>query len=152
MSNFKIYLKAILIPVTIGAIVGFITSNFIDYNSLIQPPLAPPAIAFPIIWTILYVLMGISYGILDSNSLADEKINKIYYGQLFVNALWSIFFFVLKWRLFAFLWIILLLALVIIMIVKFYDKNKAAGLIQIPYLIWVTFATYLNFTIYILNR
>ena len=152
MSKFKIYLKSILIPVIVGAIVGFITSNFIDYNSLVQPPLAPPSILFPIIWSILYVLMGISYGILESNSLVDSDINSIYYLQLFVNALWSIFFFVLKWRFFAFLWILLLLVLVIIMIIKFYRKNKISGLLQSPYLLWGTFATYLNFAIWLLNR
>ncbi len=152
MSKFKIYLKFILIPVIVGAIVGFITSRFIDYNSLIQPPLAPPGILFPIIWSILYVLMGISYGILESNSLVNSNINSIYYLQLFVNALWSIFFFVFKWRFFAFLWILLLLVLVIIMIIKFYRKNKISGLLQIPYLLWVAFATYLNFAIWLLNR
>lgn len=152
MSKFKIYLKSILIPVIVGAIVGFITSSFIDYNSLVQPPLAPPSILFPIVWGILYVLMGVSYGILESNSLVDSNINFIYYLQLFVNALWSIFFFVLKWRFFAFLWILLLLILVIIMIIRFYRKNKVAGLLQIPYLLWVVFATYLNFSIYLLNK
>lgn len=152
MSKFKIYLKSILIPVIVGAIVGFITSSFIDYNSLVQPPLAPPSILFPIVWSVLYVLMGVSYGILESNSLVDSDINFIYYLQLFVNALWSIFFFVLKWRFFAFLWILLLLVLVIIMIIRFYRKNKVAGLLQIPYLLWVAFATYLNFSIYLLNK
>lgn len=152
MSKFKIYLKAILIPVIIGAIVGFVTSNFIDYNSLVQPPLAPPSILFPVVWSILYVLMGISYGILDSNSLVNSDINFIYYLQLFVNALWSIFFFVLKWRFFSFLWILLLLVLVIIMIIRFYRQNKISGLIQIPYLLWIAFATYLNFTIWLLNK
>ena len=152
MSNFKIYLRAILIPVIVGSIVGFITSGFMDNNTLIQPPLAPPNILFPIVWSILYILMGVSYGILESNSLVDSRINSIYYLQLFVNALWSFFFFVFKWRFFAFLWILLLLALVIIMIIRFYEKNKVAGLLQIPYLIWVVFATYLNFAIYFLNR
>ena len=152
MSNFRIYLRSILIPVIVGAIVGFITSGFMDYGSLIQPPLAPPAILFPIVWSILYVLMGVSYGILESNSLVDSEINSIYYAQLFVNALWSFFFFVFKWRLFSFLWILLLLALVIVMIIRFYDKNKVAGLLQLPYLAWVTFASYLNLAIYLLNR
>ena len=152
MSKFKIYLKSILIPVIIGAIVGFITSSFMDYNSLVQPPLPPPSILFPIVWSILYVLMGVSYGILESNSLVDSDINSIYYLQLFVNALWSIFFFVLKWRFFAFLWILLLLVLVIIMIIRFYRKNKLSGLLQIPYLLWVAFATYLNFAIWLLNK
>ena len=152
MSNFKIYLRSILIPVIVGTVVGLITSGSMEYNSLIQPPLAPPAILFPIVWSILYVLMGVSYGILESNSLVDSGINSIYYGQLFVNALWPFFFFVFKWRLFAFLWIILLLALVIVMIAKFYEKNKVAGLLQLPYLVWVTFASYLNLAIYLLNK
>lgn len=152
MSKFKIYAKSILIPIIIGGIVGLLISNSIDYESLIQPPLAPPSIAFPIVWTILYILMGISYGILESNSLVDSNINSIYYLQLFVNALWSIFFFVFKWRLFSFIWIILLAILVIIMIIRFYAKNKVAGLLQIPYLLWILFASYLNLSIYLLNR
>ena len=123
MSKIKIYVKSILIPVIIGGIVGIIISNSIDYNTLQKPFLAPPSIAFPIVWTILYILMGISYGILDSNSLVDSKTNIIYYLQLFVNALWSIIFFTLKWRLFAFIWILLLCILVIIMIYNFYKKN-----------------------------
>lgn len=152
MSNFKIYAKAILIPVVVGGIVGLIISSSIDYNSLKQPPLSPPSILFPIVWSILYILMGISYGILDSNLLVDSGINSIYYLQLFVNALWSIFFFVFKWRFFSFLWILLLLALVVIMIVRFYRKNKASGLLQIPYLLWILFATYLNLGVYLLNK
>lgn len=152
MSKFKIYAKSILIPVIVGALVGFIISGSIDYNSLQKPFLAPPSILFPIIWSILYVLMGVSYGILDSNSLVDSEINSIYYLQLLVNALWPIFFFVLKWRLFAFLWILLLLALVVVMIIRFYRKNKVAGLLQLPYLLWTTFATYLNLGVYLLNR
>ena len=148
MSKFKTYLKAILIPVIIGGIVGLIISKSIDYNSLQKPFLAPPSILFPIMWTILYILMGISYGILDSNNLIAAKQNIIYYLQLFVNALWSIFFFTLKWRLFSFIWIILLDLLVIIMIFSFYKKNNIAGLIQVPYLLWVLFASYLNLSMH----
>ena len=152
MNNVSIYIKSILIPVIVGGVVGLITSQFIDYNSLQQPPLAPPSGLFPIVWTILYILMGISYGILKSNNLTNQEIDTIYYLQLGVNALWSIFFFVLKWRLFSFIWILLLAVLIIIMIVKFYEKNKTAGLLQIPYILWVAFASYLNLAIYILNR
>jgi len=152
MSKFKIYAKSILIPVLVGAFVGIVTSNFIDYNMLEQPPLSPPAILFPIVWTILYTLMGVSYGILETNSLVDSKINLIYYLQLLVNALWSFFFFVFDLRLFSFFWILLLIALVVIMIIEFYKKNKTAGLLQISYLIWLVFAAYLNFGVYCLNR
>ena len=152
MSKVKIYVKSILIPVIVGGIVGLIISGSIDYNSLQRPPLAPPSMLFPIMWTILYILMGVSYGILKSNHLIDSETKKIYYLQLFVNALWSIFFFTLKWRLFAFLWIILLDVLVIVMIVKFFKNKKIAGILQIPYLIWTLFATYLNLGIYLLNK
>ena len=152
MEKIKIYAKTILAPVIVGGIVGFIISKSIDYNNLQKPFLAPPSIAFPIVWTILYILMGISYGILKSKKLTSKEIDVIYYLQLGFNAIWSIFFFSLKWRLFAFLWIIILAILIIIMIKKFYEKDKLAGLLQIPYLIWVLFASYLNISIYILNR
>lgn len=151
MKNLSIYFKSILIPVVIGGIVGIIISPFMDYNYLQKPFLSPPGIVFPIVWTILYILMGISYGILKSKSLTNKKIDYIYYLQLAVNALWSIFFFVFKWRLFSFVWILLLDFLVISMIIKFYSKDKISGLIQIPYLLWILFATYLNFSIYLLN-
>lgn len=152
MSKFKIYAKSILIPVIIGGIVGIIISNSIDYNTLQKPEFAPPGMLFPIIWSILYILMGVSYGILKEKSVYDFNTQLIYYLQLFVNILWPIAFFVLKWRLFAFLWIILLDFLIIIMIVLFLKKNKLAGILQIPYLLWSLFATYLNLGVYLLNN
>lgn len=152
MEKLKIYVKSILLPVIIGGIVGILISNYIDYDSLIKPFLAPPNILFPIMWTILYILMGISYGILKSKNLLNPEIKWIYYLQLFVNAMWSIIFFIWKWRFLAFLWIILLDVLVIILIIKFYQKNKISGLLQIPYLLWTLFASYLNLSIYLLNK
>ncbi len=151
MSKFKIFVKTVLVPLIVGGVVGLIISKSIDYNSLVKPVLAPPSILFPIMWTILYILMGISYGILKSNDLNDGNVKKIYYLQLFVNSLWSIFFFTFKWRLFAFIWILLLDLLVIIMIYIFYKRKKQAGLLQIPYLLWALFASYLNLAIYLLN-
>lgn len=152
MSKTKIYIKSILISLIVGGIVGLIISKSIDYNNLIKPPLAPPSILFPIMWTILYILMGVSYGILKTKYQDDKQTKTIYYLQLFVNALWSIIFFTLKLRLFAFIWILLLDILVIIMILNFYKKDKLSGLLQIPYLIWILFASYLNLAIYLLNR
>ncbi len=152
MTKFKIYLKSIMIPVLVGGLVGFLISGSMDYSSLQKPFLAPPAILFPIVWTILYILMGVSYGILESNSLMDWKDQFIYYFQLFVNALWPIFFFLLKWRFFSIFWIFLLVVSVFILIVRFYQKNKMSGLLQIPYLLWCLFATYLNISMYLLNR
>lgn len=152
MKNLFVYIKSILVPLIIGGTTGFVVSDYMDYSSFIKPNFAPPSILFPIVWSILYILMGISYGILKSNSLTDNKINTIYYWQLFVNAMWSIFFFVFKWRLFSFIWILLLIILVILMIKEFYKKNKIAGLLQIPYLIWIVFASFLNLAVYLLNR
>lgn len=152
MKKIKPFIFPILIPLFVGGIVGILISQSIDYTSLQKPPLAPPGIVFPIVWTILYFLMGLSYGILKKKSLTDPSITLIYYLQLAVNALWSIFFFLFKWRFFSFLWILLLIVLVIWMILKFYSKDKMAALIQIPYLIWILFAAYLNISIYFLNR
>ena len=151
-SKFKIYFKSILLPVLVGGAVGFIISPFIDYNSLQKPPLAPPSILFPIIWTVLYVLMGVSYGILKNNDIENDDIDRVYYLQLFFNALWPVAFFILKWRLFAAFWIVVLAILVIVMTGRFYRKNMAAGLLQIPYVFWTLFATYLNIGVYLLNR
>ena len=161
-KKLKIYIKSILMPVIIGSIVGLVISKFIDYDTLKRPLLSPPSIAFPIVWTILYILMGISYGILKNQyinnlSILNNKEGKLlstrqlYYIQLAVNALWSIIFFIFKWRLFAFIWILILIILVILMIIDFYKKNKLAGLLQIPYLLWLIFAAYLNLGVYILN-
>ncbi len=151
MNKVWIFVKSILIPVIVGGVVGIIISPFMDYTMLEKPFLSPPSIVFPIVWTILYILMGISYGILKSKNLIDEDIKKIYYLQLIINALWSIFFFVFKWRLFSFIWILLLIIAVIYMIIKFYEKDKLAGLLQIPYILWLVFASYLNLFVYLLN-
>lgn len=151
MKNWKIYIKTILIPVVLGGIVGLLISSSITYDNLVQPPLAPPSFLFPIVWTILYILMGVSYGLLVQNGQDSENISSIYYLQLFVNLLWPLFFFVLQWRLFAFFWLLLLIGLVITMIIHFYRNHKGAGLLQIPYLLWLFFAAYLNLSIYILN-
>ena len=151
MNKLIIYLKNIIISLAIGGIIGFIISNFIDYNKLIKPPLAPPGYIFGIIWSILYVLMGISYSILEINGKIDDRIKKVYYIQLLVNVLWPIIFFVLKLRFISIIWIMILIFLILKMIKLFYDKNKISSYLQIPYLIWTIFATYLNIGVYLLN-
>lgn len=151
MSKFRIYATSILVPLLLGGAVGLLTSGAMDYSTLRQPPLSPPSILFPIVWTVLYILMGVSHGIVKDKSTPDDTDKLIYYFQLGVNLLWPIAFFVLKWRLFAFFWLLLLDALVIIMLVRFYRRNKTAGLLQIPYTVWVLFATYLNLGIFLLN-
>ena len=145
--NVKKLFISILIPLVVGGIASFITMPFIDYNSLNQPPFSPPRFIFPIVWTILYILMGVSAYFFSKKN----DILVIYYIQLGVNALWSIIFFIFKWRLFAFIWIILLIVLVILMIIRFYKVDKTAAYLQIPYLLWILFASYLNLGIYLLN-
>lgn len=152
MNNKKIWIKSILIPLILGGIVGLIVSKFMDYNTLQKPPLSPPGFLFGIVWSILYILMGISYGILATKNLVDYRVNKAYYSQLIINLIWPILFFVFKWRLFSCIWIILLIIAIIYMIVVFYRKNKLSAYLQIPYLLWTIFATYLNIGVYLLNR
>ena len=104
--------------------------------------------------------MGVSYGMIRQTGRPESSDSLIYYLQLGVNLLWPIAFFLLKWRLFAFFWIrlfaffwiILLDVLVLVMVFKFYSKDRTAGLLQIPYAVWVIFATYLNLGVYLLNK
>ena len=151
MSKFKIYAPSILIPVLLGAAVGLLTRNPEGFETLQKPPLSPPAWLFPVAWTILYILMGVSYGLLKEKGLLDNTVKGVYYAQLAVNLIWPFLFFLLEWRLFAFIWLILLIILVIAMIAVFYKRDKAAALLQIPYLLWLVFAGYLNLAVYLLN-
>ena len=152
MKNKKIWIKNILIPVIIGGIVGLVISKFMDYNDLSKPQFSPPGFLFGIVWTILYILMGVSYSILDINNLIDKKTKIIYYTQFIVNVIWPVLFFIFKARLLSCIWIILLFVLVLYMIITFYKKNKLSAYLQIPYLLWTAFATYLNIGVYLLNR
>lgn len=137
-------------PIVVGGIIGFLTSNEIDYQTLVQPPLAPPSIVFPIAWSILYLLIGIAYFLFRKKS-KDSTTIFIYYLQLFFNYLWTMIFFVLKQRFFSVLWIITLLLLIVINIFRFYRYHKLSAYLMIPYFLWGLFATYLNIGIYLLN-
>ena len=145
------YARSILIPVLVWAVVWIVMNSFIDYTTLNLPKLAPSSVTFPIVWTILYILMGISYWIVLDKWLTDKKFNILYYTQLWVNALWSILFFILKWRRISLWWIILLDVLVLILLIKLYRKNKTAWLLQIPYMIRILFATYLTLAVCLMN-
>ena len=150
----KSLIISLLISLAVGGLSALITMGSMDiYKYLDKPAFAPPSIVFPIVWTILFLLMGISsYLIYESDSDDKSKALLIYGIQLLVNFAWPIFFFVLSYRLIALFIIITLLMLIIIMIIKFYKINKLSAYLQIPYLLWVIFATYLNFGFYILNR
>ena len=140
-----------LLPIVGGTLVGLIISGYMNYGDIIKPPLSPPSYIFPIVWTILYILMGISYFVATKDNGNDKELNQIYILQLLVNFFWPIIFFVLKMYFTAFFWIILLIILVIIMIKELLKNNKISGYLQIPYLVWLLFATYLNIGIFFLN-
>jgi len=140
----------IFLPLILGGIVGFIINGFIDYTELLKPPVAPPKIFFPIAWSIIYLLMGISY-YLYRKEYNDKTTIKLYYTQLIINLLWSIIFFVFKLRFLSIAWIILLDLLVMMLIKRFFKTKKISAYLNIPYLIWILFATYLTIGIYILN-
>lgn len=142
----------IFLPLVLGSLVGLLISNFMDYSTLVKPPLAPPKIFFPIAWSIIYLLMGISYYIFRKKITYNYSYEaKVYYIQLFVNLLWSIIFFVLKWRFISILWIVLLDLLVLYMIKLFKDKVKISAYLNYFYMAWILFATYLTIGIFILN-
>lgn len=140
----------ILLPLIVGFI-GYLLGGSPDlFNEINKPSFAPPKVLFPIVWTILYILMGISSYIIYKNKDANNSL-KVYLLNLLVNMLWTPIFFRFKWFLFSFIWIVLLDIIVIIMIIKFNKINKTASYLQIPYLIWIIFASILNLSIYLLN-
>ena len=140
-----------LLTLLAGGMIGLLIAPYMNFNELQKPFLAPPSILFPIAWTILYLLMGLAYGILKEEEQLQTPERNIYMAQLIVNLLWPIFFFIAKWRLFSFIWLLLLIFLVIVMIKRFYYKNKVSGLLLIPYILWLLFTAYLNLGIYYLN-
>ncbi len=142
----------LFLPLILGSIVGFLIKDNIDYNMIIKPPLAPPSIVFPIAWTTIYFLLGLSYYFYRKQDLIGrDKISLIYYIELIVNLLWSVIFFILKWRGFACLWIIFLDIFLIYLLSLFYKRKRISFYLNIPYLLWILFATYLTFGIFILN-
>ena len=124
-----------------------------DYKDLVKPTLSPPGIVFPIAWTIMYLLIGISYTLLKEKGKVPKETKQLYYTQLIFNYLWTFIFFVFifRLRLLSVLWIIILDILVILMTYQFYKQNKISGILLIPYVLWLLFATYLNISIYFLN-
>lgn len=154
--NIKKLLVCIAIPLLVGGIAGLLTRTGTQaYATMTKPPLSPPAIVFPIVWTLLYILMGISSYLIwtkTEGSSAGSNAKNLYFYQLVANFLWSFFFFNFQWYFFSFLWILLLWGLVFAMIKAFSEISKLAAFLNIPYLIWLTFAAYLNFGAWLLNR
>ena len=143
---------SILIPLAVGTMSALFSGNMSSYSILTQPAFSPPGFIFPVVWTILYILMGASsYIVYSSNSPNKSKALLLYCIQLFFNFCWSIIFFGLDLFLFAFIWLIALIFIIINMIRQFLIVNPLSAYLQIPYLIWCIFAAYLNFSIFLLN-
>lgn len=133
--DYKELIKYIAVPLVLGTIVGLITKNqSSNYDGIV------PGFIFPIVWSILYILMGISSYIVRD----DKELMNIYKINLGINILWPIIFFSLKLRVLAFFWILILILVVGYMIYRFYNKNKISAYLLIPYILWLVFASVLN--------
>ncbi len=155
-SKTKTYVYSILFTLAVGGLSALLTKGNMDvYENITKPALAPPGWLFPVVWGVLYTVMGMSLAmVLNKGKDRGEYVLpsvRIYGFQLAVNFLWSIIFFNLRAFLFSFVWLLLLWVLVAAMIFRFYPVCKWAAFINIPYFLWVTFAAYLNFMIYRLN-
>lgn len=152
--NWLLLILCIALPLAVGGFSALLTrSSMEDFGMLNQPPLSLPAWLFPVVWTILFVLMGIaSYlVVMAENQYGKKTALGFYLAQLSFNFFWSIIFFNFEAYLFAFIWLVVLWVLILITAFFFYQKSKTAGLLLVPYLVWVLFAGYLNLGIYLLN-
>ena len=154
-SRTKRFLICLAIPLLVGLVAGLATMNGMDsFQALNKPPLSPPGWLFPVVWTVLYTMMGVaSYLVLVSGgSQADVSSALLFYGvQLAFNFVWSFLFFSFELYWFAFVWLIALWILILITALKFSKLSDVAAYLMLPYLAWVTFAAYLNFGIALLN-
>ena len=152
--NWKMLILYIVFALVAGGIGALLGGNMEEFENVNKPWFSPPAIVFPIVWTVLYVLMGISSYLVCANK-TDKKFKKracfIYLLQLTVNVLWSLFFFRLRWYFFSFVWAVLLTLSVLLMVIKFHKIKPLAAYLQIPYLLWTVFASILTYAIYTLN-
>lgn len=154
-TAWKTYAFWILLTEAVGGLSGWLTreASQMFNETVVQPPLSPPAILFPVVWGVLYALMGIGAArvYMDSPSGARSRGLNLYFVQLIFNFFWSLIFFNAQAYGFAFLWLIALWGLVLWMILTFRKVDPLAAWLQIPYLLWLTFAAYLNFGILYLN-
>lgn len=145
---------SVAIPLLVGGLATAINfSGFKELQSLNQSALTPPPWVFSVVWTVLYLLMGFSFYLIYQSSDKNKSLAYSFYtAQLFLNFLWTFTFFTLDNYSLSLFIIVLLLVSIAGMIITFYPINKKAAYLQLPYFIWVCFATYLNWQIYILNQ
>lgn len=153
MIILKYFIPCLILSIGTGALSGLIISGDIYYYTLLdKPPLSPPPFVFPVVWTVIYILIGIAHYIVHiSHSEAREAALKSYYAQLLVNFLWPILFFKLKLLFVSAAWIILLIVLTVKTAKRFSGINKTAGTLFVPYIVWLVFAAYLNIGVWALN-
>jgi len=153
--NWKKLLVCLGIPLAVGGLSALLSGGMDTYQTLIRPPLSPPGWVFPVVWSVLYLLMGYaSYRVLTSGRSREEIKNALilYGGQLLLNFLWSPVFFGLQWRLLALFILIGMWVMIFLTMRAFCKIDERAGDLLLPYILWVTFAGYLNLGVYLLNR
>lgn len=153
--DWKKLLVCIAIPLAVGGLSALFTAgNMKLFEEINKPPLSPPGWIFPVVWTILYVLMGIALYLVVMTRTRENKMPAyISFGvQLFFNFFWSIIFFNAQAYLFAFIWLLLLWVAIVLNIYFFNKINSTSAKLLIPYIVWVTFAGYLNLGVFILNK
>ncbi len=154
-EKYKPYAGFSVLALAVGALAGLLTRGEMEvFAALNQPPLSPPGWLFPVVWTVLYLLMGISMGLIwrQGSGFQRRRVLELWCVQLGMNFLWTLLFFNWQLRLTAFFWLLALLAVVAWMVAKMEPIDRTAAKLQIPYLVWLLFAGYLNFGVYLLNR
>lgn len=156
LSKWKPYVLWIGLAEAVGLLAGLFSMDGIRiYNETVnQPALSPPAIVFPVVWTILYALMGIGAARVAQTVPSPQRTRalNLFIIQLIINFFWTLLFFNAQAFGFAFFWLILLWVLVLLMTVAFWKVDQPAAWLQLPYLIWLTFAAYLNGAVWLLNK
>lgn len=150
--QWKKLILCLVLPLAVGGLSAFLTQDSMKMFETIQkPPLSPPGWLFPIVWTILYLFMGIASYLVLTSSKSSQTALTLYGIQLVFNFIWPLIFFNRQQYLFAFIWLVLLWLSILATIIPFDSISKPAKYFMLPYLLWVTFAGYLNFAIYLLN-
>ena len=150
--QWKKLVASVLLPLGVGGLSALLTGRGMEaFESLNKPPLSPPGWLFPVVWTLLYIMMGLAFYLVWASGNLERGEAAAYFTQLFLNFFWSIIFFGFGQYLFAFVWLVLLWLAVAATAVLFGRRVKAAGWLLVPYLLWVAFAGYLNMGVYLLN-
>ena len=150
--NIKALVICIAIPLAVGGLAALITGAGSDfYETIKRPALSPPSWLFPVVWTVLYILMGVSSYLIWERGERGRSALTVYGAQLALNFVWSLVFFNAKAFLAAGIIIVVLWVLIAVMLGMFYRVRRSAAYLQIPYFLWVTFATYLTWSIFYLN-